>query len=257
MRLGINIDHIATVRQARKGLAPDPVEAARICELAGASSIVCHLREDRRHIQDEDVRRLRGAVTTSFNLEMSIAPSVVDVALAVRPDQVTLVPERRQELTTEGGLDVVRLHRRLTPLIRVFHAGGIRVSLFIDPTIAQVEAAQAVGARIIELHTGAYANAAGEPGRRRELEGLRRAAVQGRCLGLSVAAGHGLDYQNVQPIAAIPQVEELNIGYSIVTQALLIGLDRAVCDMIRAVGIRRPPAGGAGRWKKPHAVRAA
>ena len=210
---------------------PDPVDAALICERAGARSIVCHLREDRRHIQDHDVERLRRAVTTRLNLEMSIAAEIVERALAVKPDQVTLVPERRQELTTEGGLDVVRLAKRLRPAIRAFQDRGIEVSLFIDPSSAQLEAAREVGATVIELHTGRYASAAGPRAQTRELALLRRAAARGRTLGLAVAAGHGLDYENVQWVAAIPDIEELNIGFSIVSRALIVGLEAAVQEM--------------------------
>lgn len=233
IELGVNIDHVATVRQARRGQLPDPVEAAHICERAGARSIVCHLREDRRHIQDQDVERLRRTVTTRLNLEMSIAAEIVERALAVRPDQVTLVPERRQELTTEGGLDVVRLSKRLRPVIQAFHAREIAVSLFIDPAPAQVEAAREAGAAVIELHTGRYANATAQRARARELALLRRAAAKGRALGLVVAAGHGLDYDNVQPVAAIPEVEELNIGFAIISRALFVGLEAAVREMAR------------------------
>ncbi len=221
------------MRQARRGRLPDPVEAARICEQAGAQSIVCHLREDRRHIQDHDVERLRRAVTTRLNLEMSIAGEIVERALAVKPDQVTLVPERRQELTTEGGLDVVRLSKRLRPIIRAFHARGIEVSLFIDPVPAQLEAAREVGAAVIELHTGRYADAAGPRAQARELDTLRRAVAGGRALGLAVAAGHGLDYENVSRVAAIPEIEELNIGFAIVSRALFVGLEAAVREMAK------------------------
>ena len=227
MRLGVNVDHIATLRQQRRGRAPDPVEAALACEQAGAAGIVCHLREDRRHIQDDDVRRLKAAIATRLNLEMSIAREIVDVALDVRPHQVTLVPERRQELTTEGGLDVVRLEPQVTRLVREFQQRGIEVSLFVDPVAAQLEASRRTGAAIIELHTGTYANS-GSPD---DLEALRQAAARGRALGLSVAAGHGLDYDNVQAILEIPEIEELNIGFSIVSRALSVGLERAVRQM--------------------------
>ena len=231
MRLGVNVDHIATVRQARRGRRPDPVEAARACERAGANSIVCHLREDRRHIQDADVKRLNAAVRT-LNLEMSIAPDVVRVALALRPAQVTLVPERRQELTTEGGLDARRLARRLAPLIREFRQARIAVSLFVEPSRAQLAAARDAGAGMIELHTGRYANAAGAA-RRRALAAVRTAAKQGRRMGLAVAAGHGLDYDNTRAIAAIEEIEELNIGFSIISRALSVGLPQAVREMAR------------------------
>ena len=232
MRLGVNVDHIATLRQARRGTQPDPVEAAKACEHAGARSIVCHLREDRRHMQDNDVRRLKQSVTTRLNLEMSVARAIVDVALSVTPDQVTLVPERRQELTTEGGLDVIRLRRRLEPLIRVFHRQRIEVSLFIDPSLRQLKAARDSGARIVELHTGRYANAMTPQARRRELELLMRAAAKGRELGLAIAAGHGLDYDNIPPIVRVPEIDEVNIGFSIITRALTVGLDRAVREMV-------------------------
>lgn len=231
MRLGVNIDHIATVRQARRGRVPDPVEAALVCERAGATSIVCHLREDRRHIQDEDVRRLRERIATRLNLEMSIAGDVVDAALAIGPHQATLVPERRQELTTEGGLDVVRLAKRLQPLLRAFHDRGIEASLFIDPSSEQLRAAADLGASIVELHTGRYANATTARDRSRELKALQRGAAQGRALGLTVAAGHGLDYENVRDIVAIPEIVELNIGFSIITRALSVGLEPAVREM--------------------------
>lgn len=236
MRLGVNVDHIATLRQARRGRQPDPLAAALICERAGADRIVCHLREDRRHIQDADVRRLQAAVR-HLNLEMSIAPDVVHAALRIRPAQITLVPERRQELTTEGGLDAVRLSRRLRPLIRTFQERGIDVSLFIDPVLRQVEAASALGAGTVELHTGGYARAgtihAGAAARLKHLHALRRAARQAKALGLLVAAGHGLDYENVAPVVAIPEIEELNIGFAIITRAVAVGLEQAVREMVR------------------------
>lgn len=235
MRLGINIDHIATVRQARRGQWPDPVEAARVCERAGATSIVCHLREDRRHIDDDDVRRLKQAITTRLNLEMSSATDIVQVVLTIRPAQVTLVPERRQELTTEGGLDVARLSKKLGPLIRTFQVSGIGVSLFIDPEVDQLKAARDAGASIVELHTGRYANAPSADARARELAQLAKAARKGRELALAVAAGHGLDYQNVQAVAQIPEIEELNVGFSIVARALFVGLERAVTEMAHLV----------------------
>ena len=202
MRLGVNIDHIATLRQQRRGRIPDPLEAAAICERAGASSIVCHLREDRRHIQDEDVRRLKRAIHVPLNLEMSMAEEIVRAALSVRPSQVTLVPERRQELTTEGGLDVCRLIPRLRLLVARFQDVGISVSLFVDPDGAQVAASRSAGARIVELHTGRYAGARTIASRERELKALVRAAEQASSLGLAVAAGHGLDYDNIEPVVA-------------------------------------------------------
>ena len=238
MRLGVNIDHVATVRQARRGTRPDPVEAALACERAGASSIVCHLREDRRHIHDADVRRLRRAITTRLNLEMSIAPDIVKAALAVRPDEVTLVPEQRHELTTEGGLDVARLSRRLKPLLGAFHTRSIAVSLFVDPVPRQLRAARQLGATRIELHTGRYANARTASARARELAILARAATLAKTLGLMVAAGHGLDYDTVRPVCGIPEIEELNIGFSIIARALSVGLAEAVKEMAALVAGR-------------------
>lgn len=231
IRLGVNIDHVATVRQARLGLSPDPVEAARACERAGADSIVCHLREDRRHIQDADLPRLRAALSIPLNLEMSIAGEIVDVALRLKPHQVTFVPERRRELTTEGGLDAVRLATRLRVLTRSFHEAGVAVSLFIDPLAAQITAAERVGARRIELHTGRYADARTAGRRERELAVLRQAACHAQEIGLAVAAGHGLDYRNVAGVARVPEIEELNIGFSIIARSLFVGIERAVLDM--------------------------
>jgi pyridoxine 5-phosphate synthase len=242
MRLGVNIDHVATLRQQRRGRFPDPLAAALICEQAGSSSIVCHLREDRRHIQDEDIRRLKQALHVPLNLEMSIAEEIVRAALSVKPAQVTLVPERRQELTTEGGLDVVRLAKRLRPLITQFHAAGVEVSLFVDPDEAQVEASRSVGARIIELHTGRYAEARTMPHRERELKALQRAAEQAASRGLVVAAGHGLDYDNIEPVTALVQVEEVNIGFSIISRAVFVGLEQAVKEMVARLITTRPHA---------------
>ena len=230
MKLGVNVDHIATLRQARRGRLPDPVEAALTCERAGADSIVCHLREDRRHIQEADVRALKAAARR-LNLEMSIAPEIVRVALAIHPAQVTLVPERRQELTTEGGLDVVRLAKRLKPIVKNFQSRGIEVSLFIDPVAGQVKAARETGVGIIELHTGQYANAAAKT-RARAREALARAAAQGESLGLMVAAGHGLDYDNIDAMLELPQVIEVNIGFSIIARSVEVGLEQAVREMV-------------------------
>jgi pyridoxine 5-phosphate synthase len=230
IRLGVNVDHVATVRQARRGKRPDPVEAALEARQAGADSIVCHLREDRRHIQDRDLAgllRRAGPV----NLEMGLAPEIVRIALRARPWRVTLVPERRQELTTEGGLDVAdRLSRVRDAVIR-FHDRGVGASLFIDPDPRQVNAAIATGARVVELHTGAYAEASGVAARRRELSKLAAAARQAHAAGLEVAAGHGLDYDNVTPVAAVPEIVELNIGHSIVSLAVFTGFGEAVRRM--------------------------
>ena len=219
------------MRQARLGVIPDPVEAALCCERAGADSIVCHLREDRRHIQDRDVVSLVTRLAIPLNLEMAIAPEVVSVALRVKPRQVTLVPERRRELTTEGGLDVIRLATPLRRLVRRFHKQGIAVSVFVDPVAAQLTASVDTGARIVELHTGRYATARTARQQARELEALQRAARQAHRLGLAVAAGHGLDYDNVNAVVAIPEIEELNIGFSIVARAMFVGIEQAVRKM--------------------------
>lgn len=235
MELGVNVDHIATVRQARGGKNPDPVEAALICQRAGANSIVMHLREDRRHIQDADVVRARRTLQVKFNLEMSIAESVMKTALRVRPVQATLVPERRREQTTEGGLDLFAAPVMLSRAIGRLEKAKISVSLFIDPDTRQVERAAHLGVPAVELHTGDYAEARSVSARSHELERLRRATALGTRLGLHVYAGHGLDYENVGPVAALEGMEELNIGYSIVSRALWTGLERAVRDMRKAV----------------------
>ena len=232
IRLGVNIDHIATVRQARRGSQPDPVELALVAEEAGADSIVAHLREDRRHIQDHDVARLRKRCRTALNLEMGLSPGVVAEALRVAPPRVTLVPEKREELTTEGGLDVAGHFEKVRRAVRRFQDRGIEVSLFIDPHPAQVAAAHRSGTRMIEIHTGAYANAARKGPELRHVVAAARAA---RRDGLAVAAGHGLTLQNVRAIAAVGEIEELNIGHSIVSRALAVGLARAVREMKEAM----------------------
>ncbi|MCS6960264.1 MAG: pyridoxine 5'-phosphate synthase [Pseudanabaenaceae cyanobacterium SKYGB_i_bin29] len=229
--LGVNIDHIATIRQARRTVEPDPVAAAVIAELAGADGITVHLREDRRHIQERDVRLLRQIVRTHLNLEMAPTAEMVQIALDIRPDYVTLVPERREEITTEGGLDVVTQQDHLQEIVFALQRQGIPVSIFIDPNPTQLEAAAQVKAKFVELHTGTYANAETEADRARELEVLYKGAETALRLGLRVNAGHGLTYWNVQPIACIPGMEELNIGHSIISRAVLVGLDRAVREM--------------------------
>lgn len=236
VRLGVNIDHVATVRQARQGAAPDPLEAALACERAGADAIVCHLREDRRHIQDADVARLRQGITTRLNLEMSVAEEIVAIAMRIRPDVVTLVPERRRELTTEGGLNVQAMQdRRLRRMIQAFHDRGIAVSLFIDPVVTQLEAAAESGAKIIELHTGRVADDRRAADHLKELHKIRAVAARAKSLGLHVAAGHGLGYGHVAEIAKIRPIEELNIGFSIISRALFVGLEQAVRDMVTAM----------------------
>ncbi len=235
-KLGVNIDHVATLRQARGEDEPDPIQAARICEKAGAHSIVCHLREDQRHIQLRDVKALRKSVRTRLNLEMSLHKDVVAAALRIKPDEVTLVPERRRELTTEGGLDVIKYFRRITNAVIPFHKKKITVSLFIDPHPDQIKRARATGASMIELHTGRYALASTSAARQRELKRLRDMTRYGRSLGLIVNAGHGLKYHNTRPVARIPGMSELNIGHSIIARAIVVGLHSAVKEMISLAG---------------------
>ncbi|MBW8005340.1 MAG: pyridoxine 5'-phosphate synthase [candidate division NC10 bacterium] len=231
-RLAVNVDHIATIRQARRGVEPDPVAAAILAEVAGASGIIVHLREDRRHIQDRDLRLLREVVKTQLNLEMAATEGMVKIALDVLPDVSTLVPERREELTTEGGLDVAGQEERISRVVRVLTEGEINVSLFVDPVPDQVKASRRTGVPFVEIHTGQYAEARTEAERQVALLRIMEAARLGRDLGLRIAAGHGLNYQNVAAVAAIPEVEELNIGHSIVARAALVGLNRAVREMV-------------------------
>jgi pyridoxine 5-phosphate synthase len=234
-KLGLNVDHIATVRQARGGIEPDPVTAAALGELAGAEGITIHLREDRRHIQDRDLEILRRTVKTKLNLEMAATQEMVRIALKVKPEQVTLVPEKRQELTTEGGLDVIVHAKLITDAVKRLRDGGIIVSLFVDPNQEQIKAANKTGADCIEIHTGAYAEAIGWPAQERELEAIDTAIKLARKVGLGVNAGHGLNYVNIKPLAAIGGIEEYNIGHSIIARALLVGLDRAVKDMVELI----------------------
>jgi pyridoxine 5-phosphate synthase len=228
--LGVNIDHVATLRQARRSHYPDPLHAALQAEQAGADSITLHLREDRRHIQDRDVEVMRGALQTRMNLEMAVTEEMIRIASGVKPQDCCLVPESRQEVTTEGGLDVAGQGARVAAAVAALGGAGIRVSLFIDPEAAQIEAACRAGAPVIELHTGAYAEAQGGA-QAREFERLRHAAKLAASLGLIVNAGHGLHYHNVEPIAAIPEIIELNIGHSIIARAVFDGLPKAVRDM--------------------------
>lgn len=237
--LGLNIDHVATVRQARRGHYPDPVHAALAAELAGADSITLHLREDRRHIQDQDVRQLRTLLQTHMNLELAVTDEMVAIACEVRPADCCLVPERREEITTEGGLDVGVQEGRVRTATARLSAQGIRVALFIDPDAAQIEAAARVGAPVVELHTGAYAGSHGAR-QAQELERLHAAARQAAQLGLEVHAGHGLHYHNVQPVAAIGEIVELNIGHAIVARALFSGLHAAVREMKALMVAARP-----------------
>jgi pyridoxine 5-phosphate synthase len=238
--LGVNIDHVATLRQARRGRYPDPLQAALLAEQSGADSITLHLREDRRHIQERDVAVLREALQTRMNLEMAVTDEMIRIAQRLAPHDCCLVPESRQEITTEGGLDVAGQAARVGDACRALGAAGIRVSLFIDPDAAQIEASQRAGAPVIELHTGAYAEARGGA-RAREFERLRAAAALAANLGLTVNAGHGLDYHNVEPIAAIGELVELNIGHAIVSRAVFDGLARAVRDMKDLMRAARRP----------------
>lgn len=230
-RLSVNIDHIATIRQARKGVEPDPVAAALLAELAGADGIIAHLREDRRHVQDRDLRLLRETVQTKLNLEMAATPEMQQIALEARPDITTLVPEKREELTTEGGLEVFSRVDFMKAYIDRLRNGGIIVSLFIDPDEKQIAAAKKTGADWVEIHTGAYANAKQEKDRDREYAKISEAVKLAASLGLRVGAGHGLNYVNVRRIAMLQEVEELNVGHSIISRAALVGLHQAVLDM--------------------------
>ena len=235
-RLYINIDHVATVRQARRGSEPDPVEAATACENAGADGITAHLREDRRHIQDADVDRLKKTVRTYFNLEMACVAEMLEVARRLKPQQVTLVPERREEITTEGGLDILSDPARIQNAIDALTDAGIRVSLFIDPSRAAVEQSRKLGVPAIELHTGTYSH---QPNSEATIEALRDSARRAADLGLAVHAGHGLTVAYVGLVAAIPEIEELNIGHSIISRAIFVGLDRAVKEMHEAMRAAR------------------
>ncbi|MGE4357296.1 MAG: pyridoxine 5'-phosphate synthase [Candidatus Omnitrophota bacterium] len=232
VKLGVNIDHVATLRQARRGLEPDPVWAAVICELAGCQGIVVHLREDRRHINERDLRLLRSTVKVKLNLEMSIVKEIVDIACEIKPDQATLVPERREEITTEGGLDVVKYFLPIKEVVDRLHRENIMVSIFIDPVETQIKKARETKAEFIELHTGAYANARSEKEKEEELLKLIQAVQIAKGIGLRVNAGHGLNYLNVRNVAKIPGIEELNIGHAIISRAVFVGLEKAVKEML-------------------------
>jgi pyridoxine 5-phosphate synthase len=231
VRLAVNIDHIATLREARRGIEPDPILGARICELAGAKGIVCHLREDRRHINDQDVKLLRKTIKTKLDLEMAATEEIIRIAIRVHPDLVTLVPERRKELTTEGGLDVKKNKERLWKTIKTFHRHGIPVSLFVDPVRDQIKAAAEIEADIIEIHTGEYANARTQKQAQQHLERIREMAIVGRSLKLRINAGHGLNYTNIRPLASIEAIEEVSIGHAIISRAVFVGLNAAVREM--------------------------
>jgi pyridoxine 5-phosphate synthase len=229
--LGVNIDHVATLRQARGTRYPDPVYAALMAEQAGADSITLHLREDRRHIQDRDLHSMKGVLQTRMNLEMAVTDEMLGIALDVLPQDCCLVPERREELTTEGGLDVAGQMARISSAVARLTDAGIRVSLFIDPDPVQLQASRDAGAPVVELHTGAYAESTGERARARELARIRETAEAGAELGITVHAGHGLHYHNVIPVAAIPEIVELNIGHAIIARAVFDGLGTAVSEM--------------------------
>lgn len=239
LKLGVNIDHVATLRQARyKGEPtgavpePDPVVAASICELAGAHGITLHLREDRRHIQDRDLRLIRQTCRTRIDLEMATTPQIIRIALELKPEICCLVPEKREEISTEGGLDIVGGYKTVAAAVKQLRAGGREISLFVDPDRKQLEASARTGAEFVELHTGAYANAASHDARERELDRLIRGAELAHKLGLRVNAGHGINYENVHDILRIPHLVELNIGHSVISRAVLVGLDRAVREML-------------------------
>jgi len=240
-QLNVNIDHVATLRQARRASEPDPVWAAVECQLGGAGGITMHLREDRRHIQDRDVRLIRETAQVLVNLEMSLAESIVRFALKVKPDQATLVPERRQELTTEGGLDCVRQQKRLAAVVRRLKRAGIDVSAFIVPDVKQVAAAARAGCDAVELHTGMYANARGAEQTRRRLQALERVREAAWDQGLIVHAGHGLTYTNIGPVAAIEGIEDFNIGHSIVARSVFVGIRQATREMIELIEKYAPP----------------
>ncbi|RIK79664.1 MAG: pyridoxine 5'-phosphate synthase [Planctomycetota bacterium] len=233
--LGVNIDHVATVREARKTNEPDPVWAASLAELGGADGITLHLREDRRHIQERDLHLLRQTVTVKLNLELACDDEVLAIACQAKPHQATLVPERREEVTTEGGLNVVAQRSRVAEAVKRLRDAGIAVSLFLDPDARQIDAAADVGAEAVELHTGAYAHASARFAGQEELAALARAGEHVAAAGLLLHAGHGLTYRNVQPVAAIPRMCELNIGHSIIARAIMVGLEQAVRDMKRLI----------------------
>ena len=235
MRLCVNIDHFATMREARGGLEPDPVTAAQICELHGAEGIVCHLREDRRHINDRDLRLLRETVKTKLDLEMAVTDEILQIAIETLPDLVTLVPEKRKELTTESGLDVIKEGEKVAHAIRLLHENDIEVSIFVDPIDEQIEASAEAGADIIEIHTGEFANARSEEEMLEHLARIKSAAAYAKTLDLGVNAGHGLNYVNIRYITAIREIDELSIGHSLIARAMFVGLPKAVEEMQRLV----------------------
>jgi pyridoxine 5-phosphate synthase len=242
LRLGVNIDHVATIRNARGGVHPDPVRAAQLAAEAGADGITLHIREDRRHVRESDLLRLASATRLPINLEMACAEEMLEIALSVRPHAVCLVPERREERTTEGGLDAAGQHNQVAPFVRALRDAGVRVSLFIDPDPAQIEAAVSLGAPVVELHTGAYCEAYGADAGDALLQAVRDSAALGSRRGLEVHAGHGLNFANVSPIAAIPEICELNIGHFLIGEAVFTGLKPAVTEMRRLMDAARAGA---------------
>jgi pyridoxine 5-phosphate synthase len=235
MRLAVNIDHFATLREARRAAEPEPVLVALLAEQAGAHGIVCHIRSDRRHIKERDLRLLRQAVKTKLNVEMAATAEMKAVALEVRPDVVSLVPERPEELTTEGGLKVAANRKALGPHVKALKKAGIRTSIFIDTSLDEIRAAGEIGVDLVEINTGKYADLKDGSERDQALEAVRKAAALGRSIGLEVHGGHGLDYRNVGPIVAIPEIEELSIGFAIVARAAIVGIERAVLDMLALI----------------------
>ncbi len=242
LRLGVNIDHVATIRNARGGVHPDPVRAAQIAAQAGADGITLHIREDRRHVRESDLLRLASVTALPINLEMACADEMLEIALSVKPHAVCLVPERREERTTEGGLDAAGQHNTIAPYVRALGDAGVRVSLFIDPDPAQIDAAISLDAPVVELHTGAYCEAFGADAEAPLLQALRDAAARGAAKGLEIHAGHGLNFENVAPIAAIPQIRELNIGHFLIGEAVFMGLAPAIAEMRRRMDLARAGA---------------
>ena len=243
LRLGVNIDHVATIRNARGGNLPDPVRAAALAKAAGADGITAHLREDRRHIRDDDMKKLREEVDLPLNFEMAATDEMLAIALETKPHAVCLVPEKREERTTEGGLDAAGGHNHLKHFVSELGEAGIRVSLFIEASEAQLDAAKSLGAPVVEIHTGAYCDAETEEERSRELDRIRRAVQYGAGIGLEVHAGHGLNFETVQPIAAMPEIAELNIGHFLIGEAVFIGLEAAIAEMRRLMDEARTQAG--------------
>jgi pyridoxine 5-phosphate synthase len=236
MRLAVNIDHFATLREARRAAEPEPALVALLAEMAGAAGIVCHIRSDRRHIKERDLRLLRAAVKTKLNVEMAATDEMKGVALDIRPDVVSLVPERPEELTTEGGLKVASNRKALAAHVEALAKAGIRTSIFIDTSLDEIRAAQEIGVDLVEINTGPYAELGEGPARDKALESVRKAAEFGRGIGLEIHAGHGLDYRNLGPVVAIPEIAELSIGFAIVARAAVVGIDRAVKDMLALLG---------------------